>query len=126
MKKLLKEIIECGWTEPLDSEWGSSAFIVLKEEKGEWWLVVDYRAPNEQKGHDLYSIPLINTILQKQARKRNFTVLDLKHGYNQMLLHEDSRVCTSMSTSLGPMQWKVVPMGAKNGNAVFQRCWKIC
>ena len=26
-----------------------------------------------------------------------------------------------MSTPLGPMQWKVVPMGAKNGNAVFQR-----
>ena len=25
-----------------------------------------------------------------------------------------------MSTPLGPMQWKVVPMGAKNGNAAFQ------
>ena len=26
-----------------------------------------------------------------------------------------------VSTPLGPMQWKVVPMGAKNGNAAFQR-----
>ena len=26
-----------------------------------------------------------------------------------------------MSTPLGPMQWKVVPMGAKNDNAAFQR-----
>ena len=26
-----------------------------------------------------------------------------------------------MSTPLGPVQWKVVPMGAKNGNAAFQR-----
>ena len=26
-----------------------------------------------------------------------------------------------MSTPLGPMQCKVAPMGAKNGNAVFQR-----
>ena len=26
-----------------------------------------------------------------------------------------------MSTPLGPMQWKVVPMGTKNGNAAFQR-----
>ena len=48
-------------------------------------------------------------------------MLDLKHGYHQMPLHEDSRACTAMSTPLGPMQWKVVPMGAKNGNAVFQR-----
>ena len=48
-------------------------------------------------------------------------MLDLKHGYHQMPLHQDSRPCTAMSTPLGPMQWKVVPMGAKNGNAVFQR-----
>ena len=48
-------------------------------------------------------------------------MLDVKHGYYQMPLHEDSRACTATSTPLGPMQWKVVPMGAKNGNAVFQR-----
>ena len=47
--------------------------------------------------------------------------LDLKHGYHQMPLHPDSRPCTAMLTPLGPMQWKVVPMGAKNGNAAFQR-----
>ena len=48
-------------------------------------------------------------------------MLDLKHGYHQMPLHPDSRPCTAMSTPLRPMQWKVVPMGAKNGNAAFQR-----
>ena len=92
-----------------------------KKEKGEWRLVVDYPGLNEQTEHDAYSLPLIDSILQKQARKRIFTVLDLKHGYHQMPLHEDSRACTAMSTPLGPMQWKVVPMGAKNGNAAFQR-----
>ena len=83
--------------------------------------MVDYGGLNEQTEHDSYSLPLIETILQKQARKRIFTVLDLKHGYHQMPLHVDSRACTAMSTPLGPMQWKVVPMGAKNGNAVFER-----
>ena len=48
-------------------------------------------------------------------------MLDLKHGYHQMPLHPDSRPCTAMSTLLGPMLRKVVPMGAKNGNAAFQR-----
>ena len=48
-------------------------------------------------------------------------MLDLKHGYHQMPLHPDSRPTTAMSTPLGPMQWKLVPMGAKNGNAAFQR-----
>ena len=105
MKKLLAEFIERGWIEPSDSEWASPAFIVLKKEKGEWRLVVDYRGLNEQTEHDSYSLPLIDSILQKQQKKRIFTVLDLKHGYHQMPLHPDSRPCTAMSTPLGPMQW---------------------
>ena len=92
-----------------------------KKEKGEWRLVVDYRCLNEQTEHDSYSLPLIHSILQKQQKKRIFTVLDLKHGYHQMPPHPDSRPCTAMSTPLGPMQSEVVPMGAKNGNAAFQR-----
>ena len=112
MKKLLAEFIERGWIQPSDSEWASPAFIVPKKEKGEWRLVVDYRGLNEQTEHNAYSLPLIDTILQKQQKKRIFTVLDLKHGYHQMPLHPDSRPCTAMSTPLGPMQWKVVPMGA--------------
>ena len=121
MKKLLAKFIERGWIEPSDSEWASPAFIVPKKEKGEWRLIVDYRGLNEQTEHDSYSLPLIDTILQKQQTKRIFTVLDLKHGYHQMPLHPDSRPCTAMSTPLGPMQWKVVPIGAKNGNVAFQR-----
>ena len=42
MKKLLKEFMGRGWTEPSDSEWASPAFMVPKKEKGEWRLVVDY------------------------------------------------------------------------------------
>ena len=106
MKKLFAEFIERGWIEPSDSEWASPAFIVPKKEKGEWRLVVDYRGLNEQTEHDSYSLPLIDSILQKQQKKRIFTVVELKHGYHQMPLHPDSRPCTAMSTPLGPMQWK--------------------
>ena len=121
MKKLLAQLIERGLNEPSDSEWASPAFIVPKKEKGDWRLVVNYRGLNEQTEHDSYLLPLIDSILQKQQKKRIFTVLDLRHSYHQMTLHPDSRPCTAMSTPLGPMQWKVVPMGAKNGNAAFQR-----
>ena len=78
-----------------------------------------YRGLNEQTEHDSYSLPLIDSILQKQRKKRIFTVLDLKHGYHQMPLHPDSRPCTAMSTPLGPMQWNVVPTGAKKWQRRF-------
>ena len=48
-------------------------------------------------------------------------MLDLKNGYHQMPLHQDSWPCTALSTPLGSMQWNVVPMGSKNSNPFFQR-----
>ena len=109
MKKLLAEFIEQGWIESSDSEWACPASIVLKKEKGELRLVVDYRGLNDQTKHDSYSLPLIDTILQKQQKRRIFTVLDLKHGYHQMPLHLDSRPCTAILTPGGRLckiRWK--------------------
>ena len=83
MKKLLMEFIEHGWIEPSDSEWASLAFVVPKKEKGDWRVVVDYRGLNKQTEHDSYSLPLINSILQKEQKKRIFRVLELEHGYHQ-------------------------------------------
>ena len=119
MRRLLAEFIERGSIEPSDSEWASPAFIVPKKEKGEWRLVVDYRGLNEQTEHDSYSLPLIDSILQKQQKKRIFTVLDLKHGYHQMPLHPDSRALHSDVDAAGA---HAVESGAY-GRQEWQRCF---
>ena len=121
MEKILSDFIERGWLEPCHSEWASPCFVVPKKVAGEWRLVADYRGLNAQTQHDSYTLPLIEDMLQKQHRRRIFTVIDLKHGYHQMPLAKESRACTAMSTPLGPLQWKVMPMGVTNGNAAFQR-----
>ena len=121
MEKILREFIERGWLEPCHSKWASPCFVIPKKVAGEWRLVVDYRGLNAQTQHDSYTLPLIEDMLQKQHRRRIFTVIDLKHGYHQMPLADESRACTAMSTPLGPLQWKVMPMGVTNGNAAFQR-----
>ena len=113
------EFIERGGIKPFYSERASAAFVVIKNEKSEWRLVVHHRIMNEHIEHE-YSVPLFASILQKQHKKRTFTVLDLKYGYHQIPLHEDSRPCPTMSSLLGLMQRNIVPIGAKNGNAGFQ------
>ena len=100
---------------------GLPCFVVPKKVAGEWRLVVDYRGSNAQTQPDSYTLPLIEDMLQKQHRRRIFTVIDLKHGYHQMPLAEQCPACTAMSTPLGPLQWKVMPMGVTNGTAAFQR-----
>ena len=121
MQKILREFIERGWLEPYHSEWASPYFVVPKKVDGEWRLVVEYHALNAQTQHDSYTLPLIEDMLQKQHRRRIFMVIDLKHGYHQMPLADESRACTAMTTPLGALQWKVMPMGVTNGNSAFQR-----
>ena len=121
MEKILREFIQRGWLEPCHSEWVSPCFVIPKKVAGGWRLVVDYCGLTAQTQHDSYTLPLNEDMLQKQHQRRIFTVIDLKHGYHQMPLAEESRACTAMSTPLGPLQWKVMAMGVTNGNAAFQR-----
>jgi hypothetical protein len=121
LKKILEEYCELGWLEPSFSEWGSPCFVVPKKVAHEWRLVVDYRALNQVTKHDSYELPLIADMLQKHSKKRMFTVLDMKKGYHQMPLDPKCRHLTAMVTHMGLWQWRVMPMGAKNGNSAFQR-----
>ena len=45
----------------------------------------------------------------------------MKNGYHQVPLREDHRYLTCLSTPRGTMQCRVLVMGLKNGNAIFQR-----
>ena len=121
MEKIPREFIDRGWLEPCHSQWASPCFVVPKKVAREWRLVVDYRGLNAQTQHDSYKLPHMEDMLQKQLRRRIFTVINLKHGYQQMPLPDESRACTAMSTPLGPLQWKMTPMGVTNNNTAFQR-----
>ena len=121
MEKILREFIDRGWSEPCHCLWASPCFVVPKKVAREWRLVVHYCGLNAQTQHDSYTLPVIEDMLQKGFWRRIFTVIDPKHGYHQTPLADESRACTAIGTSLGPLQWKVMPMGVSNGNAAFQR-----
>ena len=76
---------------------------------------------NSTTKKDSYGIPPMNNILQDQVQKGVFSGPDLKHGYHQMKLAEQSQDWMTMSGPFGTYKWLVMPMGVKNGNAAFQR-----
>ena len=121
MGTILREFIYRGWSEPGESKWASPCFVVPNKAAGQWRLVVDYRGLNAQTQHNSYTLPLIEDMLQKQFWRRIFKVINVKNGYHQIPLAEESCACTARSTPLGPRQLKVMPMGVTNGNAAFQR-----
>ena len=103
------------------SEWASNGFIVPKKEKGKWRLVVDYRQLNEANLPDAHPLPLIENMLENQSKHKIFTILDLSKGFHQIPLYPESRAKTAMNFAGKRYQWRVMPMGIKNGPAILQR-----
>jgi hypothetical protein len=119
--RLTDEILEAEKIEPGVGPWNSASFPVPKKNPGEYRLVEDFRDVNNATEDDGHPLPRIEAILQRQGNFKMWSTLDLKDGYHQMPLKPEHRYITCMSTPRGTMQWKVLVMGLKNGNAMFQR-----
>ena len=60
-------------------------------------------------------------MLENQSKHKIFTIVDLSKGFHQIPLHAESRAKTAMNLAGKRYQWRVMPMGIKNGPAIFQR-----
>ena len=118
----MDDFLARGWIEPCPaSEWASNGFVVPKKEKGKWRLVVDYRQLNEATLPGAHPLQLIENMLKNQSKHKIFTFVDLSKGFHQIPLHPESRTKTAMNLAGKRYQWRVMPMGIKNGPAIFQR-----
>jgi hypothetical protein len=126
MLAFIKKLTSRGWIVPSHSEWAAQAFLVPKpadptKKEKQWRLVVDYRYLNTQTKDDPFPLPLIEDLVYKQARNSIWTIFDLEDGFHQMHLAPASQELTAFVTSQGLFHWTVLPMGVKNGPAMFQR-----
>ena len=125
LKAMIEKFISRGWIVPSKSEWTSQAFVVPKPSsvigQKQWRLVLDYRYLNSQTKDDPFPLPLIEDLITKQSVNRIWSIFDLEDGFHQMHLHPESQEYTAFVTPHGVYQWTVLPMGVKNGPAMFQR-----
>ena len=86
-----------------------------------WRLVIDYRYLNSQTTDDSFPLPVIEDLITGQALNNIWSLFDLQDGFHQMHLHKECQVLTAFVTPWGVYMWLVLPMGVKNGPAMFQR-----
>ena len=82
---------------------------------------MDLRYVNTQCHEDCYPLPRIEELLGDMGRKKVHSVMDLKNGFHQIPMAQESRPVTGTLTPLGLVQWKVMVMGWKNGVQYCQR-----
>jgi len=99
----------------------ASPVLFVKKPGGGLRFCVDYRALNEITIRNRYPIPLIQETLDRLAKARYFTKLDVIAAFNKIRIREGDEKYTAFRTRWGLFEYLVMPFGVKNGPSTFQQ-----
>ena len=102
-----------------DEEYASEVVMVKQKEK--YRLAFDYIRINNTLKALQFPLPFIWDILEMLKEKKFIAKLDLRSGYHQFVIDEESRSLTTFRTSKGVFRFKRIPFGLKMAPAFFQK-----
>nr|GFA35476.1 ORFIII-like polyprotein [Tanacetum cinerariifolium] len=79
------------------------------EVKGKERMVFNYKSLNDNTYKDQYSLPGINTIIKRIGGAKIFSKFDLKSGFHQVSMDEESIPWTAFLVPGGLYEWLVMP-----------------
>ena len=102
------------------TDWVSNLVVV---EKKDWSLrlCLDPKDLNKAIKREHYKIPTMEEIAAEFTGKTVFSTLDLKDGYWQIQLDEDSSQLCTFNTPFGRYRFTRMPFGIKSASEVFQK-----
>ena len=122
----IQEMLDIGAICKSHSLWASAVVLVRKKDGG-LRFCIDLRKLNEQTVKDAYSLPQIDEMLDSLQGSQWFSSLDLKSGYWQVEMDEESKPLTAFTVGpLGFYECERMPFGLTNAPAMFQRLMETC
>lgn len=130
----IQELLSLGRIEPSSSCTAAASFFVNKacdschqlrcscgQRLHERRWVIDYRPLNELTPQDAYPLPHIKDLLLEAPGQGWYIKFDVDSAFFLIPVEKSHRFKTAFVCSSGLYQWTVMPMGAKNAPATFQR-----
>lgn len=119
VREYVKDMLNSGIIQKSNSEYSSPVVIVLKNNK--FRFTTDFRILNTMIPKSNWPIPRIEQALEQLAGSRYFSVIDLKTGFFQVPLAEDSRKYTAFTVEgIGHFEYLRLPQGLKSSPGTFQ------
>ena len=122
----IQEILDIGAICKLHSPWASTVVLVRKKD-GSPRFCIDLRKLNSWTIKGTYSLPHIDKTLDSLQGSQWFSSLDLKSGYWQVEMDEESKPLTAFTVGpLGFYECERMSFGLTNAPATFQGLMETC
>ena len=122
----IQEMLDIGAICKSHSLWASAVVFVWKKDNS-LRFCIKCRKLNNQTVKDAYSLPWINETLDRSQGSQWFSSLDLKLGYWQVEMDEESKPLTAFTVgSLGFYECERMPFRLTNAPAMFQHLMETC
>ena len=115
----IQEMLQNDIISPSVSPW-SSPVVLVKKSDGTMRFCIDYRKLNQITRKDSHPLPRITEALDSLGGAHYFSTLDLRSGYWQIEMEDDSKEKTAFITHNGLYEFNTLPFGLCNSPATFQ------
>ena len=101
--------------------------VLVRKKDGSLWFCIDFHCLNARTKKDAYPLPRMQETMESMVGARHFSCMDLKSGFWQVKMAEESQQYTAfMVGSMGMYEFLRMPYGLCNAPAMFQRLMQNC
>jgi len=120
-----KELHEAGLIQPSNSNFVTTTIMPTKKNLARLWtkkrMCGDYKPLSLVTPQDKYPMPILEELFNSIGDSNIFTIMDLRQGFNQIMLTTMDRKKITFHGSNELWEWLVMPFGLKNALVFFQR-----